>query len=84
MAPGFRPFRWFAWIDNRVLFDSGWTFAGTVQEATVAYLLGADLANSGAWPTWNTGNESKPLRDKLKQRGGRSRLYPFFKPPARP
>jgi Zn-dependent M28 family amino/carboxypeptidase len=44
-------------------FDPKWTFAGTVQEATVAYSLGRELANSGAWPTWNDGNEFKPLRD---------------------
>src|SRR4051812_42093240 len=44
-------------------FDPKWTFAGTVQEATVAYLLGNDLANSDAWPTWNAGNEYKALRD---------------------
>ena len=44
-------------------FDPNWTFAGTVQEATVAYLLGRELANSETWPTWNDGNEFKPLRD---------------------
>jgi Zn-dependent M28 family amino/carboxypeptidase len=44
-------------------FDPKWTFAGTVQEATVAYSLGRELANSDAWPTWNDGNEFKPLRD---------------------
>ncbi|MFL6531122.1 MAG: M28 family peptidase [Chthoniobacterales bacterium] len=45
-------------------FDPKWTFAGTVQEATVAYSLGRDLANSEAWPTWNAGNEYKPLREQ--------------------
>jgi Zn-dependent M28 family amino/carboxypeptidase len=47
-------------------FDPNWTFAGTVQEATVAYLLGNDVANSGSWPTWNAGNEYKPLRDQTE------------------
>jgi Zn-dependent M28 family amino/carboxypeptidase len=45
-------------------FDPRWTFAGTVQEASVAHSLGTELANSDAWPTWNPGNEFKPLRDK--------------------
>ena len=45
-------------------FDPRWTFAGTVQEASVAYLLGRDLANSEAWPTWNAGTEFKQLRDQ--------------------
>ncbi len=44
-------------------FDPKWTFAGTVQEASVAYELGRELANSEAWPTWNEGNEFKALRD---------------------
>ncbi|MFL6516429.1 MAG: M28 family peptidase [Chthoniobacterales bacterium] len=45
-------------------FDPKWTFAGTVQEATVAYLLGSELANSDAWPSWNAGNEYKVLREE--------------------
>lgn len=45
-------------------FDPRWTFAGTVQEATVAVALGRDLADSVTWPTWSAGNEFKPLRDK--------------------
>jgi len=45
-------------------FDPRWTFAGTVQEASVAYALGRELANSETWPSWNTGSEFKPLRDQ--------------------
>ena len=45
-------------------FDPAWTFAGTVQEATVAYVLGNDVANSSDWPTWNAGNEYEALRGK--------------------
>ena len=44
-------------------FDPKWTFAGTVQEATVAYLLGRELASSHAWPTWQASSEYKSLRD---------------------
>ncbi|MDQ6860118.1 MAG: M28 family peptidase [Verrucomicrobiota bacterium] len=45
-------------------FDPHWTFAGTAQEATVAYFLGRDLANSGAWPTWKEGIEFKKIREQ--------------------
>ena len=44
-------------------FDPGWTFSGTIQEASVAYALGRELANSNAWPWWKAGNEFKPLRE---------------------
>jgi len=45
-------------------FDPGWTFAGTVQEATVAYLVGNGISNSASWPVWNRGNEYEALRQK--------------------
>jgi len=53
-------------------FDPGWTFAGTVQEATVAYLLGKGVANSAGWPTWNEGNEYEALRRKTDDERGRA------------
>jgi Zn-dependent M28 family amino/carboxypeptidase len=43
-------------------FDPSWTFAGTVQEATVAYLVGRGVADSDQWPTWNHGSEFEALR----------------------
>lgn len=43
-------------------FDPQWTFAGTVQEASVAFALGREVANGGAWPGWNAGSEYLPLR----------------------
>ncbi|TRW18168.1 M28 family peptidase [Glacieibacterium frigidum] len=36
-------------------FDARWTFAGTLQEATVAFDLGVEVANGTAWPGWNAG-----------------------------
>jgi Zn-dependent M28 family amino/carboxypeptidase len=45
-------------------FDPAWTFAGTVQEATVAYWLGRSVADSDRWPAWNRGNEFEALRQK--------------------
>ena len=34
-------------------FDPSWTFAGTVQEATIAYRLGLEVTNSDTWPSWD-------------------------------
>ncbi len=45
-------------------FDAKWTFAGTAQEATVAYSLGRELAASDSWPRWKDGNEWKSLREQ--------------------
>lgn len=44
-------------------FDPRWTFAGTAQEARVAWRIGRAVADSRAWPTWRKGVEFKPLRD---------------------
>lgn len=44
-------------------FDPKWTFAGTVQEASVAFALGAEVANAGTWPGWNAGSDYAPLRE---------------------
>ena len=44
-------------------FDPTWTFAGTAQEASVAFALGTEVANSTTWPGWNPGAEYAPLRD---------------------
>ena len=52
-------------------FDPRWTFAGTVQEASVAYALGRELADSGEWPNWNAQNEYKPLRDQSRAERGK-------------
>jgi Zn-dependent M28 family amino/carboxypeptidase len=43
-------------------FMASWTFAGTAQEASVAYLVGRKLADGSDWPVWNAGNEFAPLR----------------------
>ena len=46
-------------------FDPAWTFAGTVQEATVAFDLGREVANGG-WPAWNAGSDYGSLRDATR------------------
>jgi len=43
-------------------FDPAWTFAGTAQEAAVAYELGRALANDDAWPAWLAGVEFGAVR----------------------
>ena len=43
-------------------FDPSWSFAGTAQEATVAYDLGLQVASTAVWPKWNAGNEYSVLR----------------------
>jgi Zn-dependent M28 family amino/carboxypeptidase len=43
-------------------FDPAWTFAGTAQEARVAYEAGRVLADDGTWPGWNAGVEYGAVR----------------------
>jgi len=43
-------------------FDPSWTFAGTAQEAGVAYELGRALANGRDWPGWYPGVEYGAMR----------------------
>jgi Zn-dependent M28 family amino/carboxypeptidase len=43
-------------------FDPGWTFAGTAQEASVAYEVGRALADDGGWPAWLPGVEYGAVR----------------------
>lgn len=45
-------------------FVPGWDFSGAAQEASVAYELGRELANSRRWPDWNAGVEYKAVRDR--------------------
>ena len=43
-------------------FIPDWTFAGSAQEATVAYDLGRKVADEATWPAWNAGSEFGALR----------------------
>jgi Zn-dependent M28 family amino/carboxypeptidase len=45
-------------------FNPKWDFAGSVQEATIAFHLGQHLANGTSWPDWFDGTPFKALRDK--------------------
>ncbi len=43
-------------------FDPKWTFAGSTQEATVAWRVGEAVANSDKWPAWRAGHEFEKVR----------------------
>ncbi len=40
-----------------------WNLAGAVQDISVMYAIGSDLAHSGRWPGWKDGSEFKKIRD---------------------
>jgi Zn-dependent M28 family amino/carboxypeptidase len=40
-----------------------WDLSGQAQDLGLLYEVGADLANSRAWPAWQAGSEFKALRD---------------------
>ena len=45
-------------------WSPNWDMAGGVQDLTMYYDLGRDLANSRTWPGWKPGSEFKAVRDK--------------------
>jgi Zn-dependent M28 family amino/carboxypeptidase len=47
-------------------YDPNWDMSGVVQEVSVFYDLGRELANSREWPQWKTGAEFKAERDKSR------------------
>ncbi|WP_308237911.1 M28 family metallopeptidase [Phenylobacterium sp. J426] len=47
-------------------FDPNWDMSGVIQELSVFYELGSELANSGRWPEWKQGAEFKATRDATK------------------
>lgn len=48
-------------------YSPDWRMDGMTQTVTLLYDVGAQLANSDAWPNWYEGNEFRALRDA--QRG---------------
>lgn len=44
-------------------FEASWTFDGMTQSLQVLHRLGADLANSDAWPNWAADSEFRGARD---------------------
>ena len=42
---------------------ANWSFAGMARDLEILYGLGADLANSSAWPNWSQDSEFRAARD---------------------
>ncbi len=51
-------------------FDPNWDLRGPLEDMQVMYELGADIANSDAWPTWHEDNEFYSIRQKSLKTGG--------------
>jgi Zn-dependent M28 family amino/carboxypeptidase len=47
-------------------WSADWDLTGQAQDIGLFYEIGADLANSTAWPEWQAGSEFKALRDATK------------------
>lgn len=45
-------------------FDDNWDLRGPIENITVLHDVGAQIANSKAWPAWYKGNEFKAIREK--------------------
>jgi Zn-dependent M28 family amino/carboxypeptidase len=48
-----------------------WDLRGAAQDVDLINVMGHDLANSDAWPTWNPGSEFAPIRAKTDGERGR-------------
>jgi len=44
-------------------YDDSWQFGGMLQDATLFYNVGWELANSTQWPKWKPGSEFKAIRE---------------------
>jgi len=49
-------------------YSEEWTLAGALQDMSVWFRLGAELAYSNVWPEWNEGTEFKAIRDGMMGR----------------
>ncbi|WP_432768339.1 MAG: M20/M25/M40 family metallo-hydrolase [Sphingopyxis sp.] len=45
-------------------WDATWNLAGAVQDISVFYQIGDELARSANWPGWKDGSEFKALRER--------------------
>jgi Zn-dependent M28 family amino/carboxypeptidase len=46
-------------------FSPEWDLAGALQDMSVWFHMGVELAYSNAWPEWNEGTEFKAIRDSM-------------------
>lgn len=49
--------------DEFKLSDTDWKMAGMLQDVSLFYELGLELANSDVWPQWKEGSEFKAVRE---------------------
>ena len=45
-------------------WDESWNLDGAVQDISIFYTLGDELARSSKWPGWKDGSEFKAIRDR--------------------
>jgi Zn-dependent M28 family amino/carboxypeptidase len=45
-------------------WDESWNLDGAVQDISIFYTIGDELARSAKWPGWKDGSEFKAIRDK--------------------
>ena len=49
-------------------WHASWSFAGMARDLEILYGVGADLANSSAWPNWSQDSEFRAARDESAAR----------------
>jgi Zn-dependent M28 family amino/carboxypeptidase len=47
-------------------YDPNWDWSGAVQDLTIYYELGRELADSDRWPNWYQSSEFRAIRDKSR------------------
>ncbi|QNE30673.1 M28 family peptidase [Sphingomonas sp. NBWT7] len=48
-------------------YDPNWNWGGAIQDLTIYYQLGRQLADGTAWPNWYPTAEFKAIRDKSRE-----------------
>lgn len=51
-------------------YDPNWDLSGAVEDLRLLFMVGLDVADSGAWPTWRSGNEFEAIRETDRAGGG--------------
>jgi len=46
-------------------YSEHWDLGGAMQDISVWFRMGLELAYSNAWPRWNEGTEFKAARDAM-------------------
>jgi len=48
-------------------YDPKWDWSGAVEDLTLYYDIGRELADGDAWPNWYPGTEFRAIRDKSRE-----------------